>query len=202
MEKLISGSKLIQSKQRLFAFMLITSSMQYNINYAYAEAHSSPPNYPYFITTQPLTIRNIAVPVGTKLTYEKMAFKKGMQSKPLSENKLTGLDFPPHAQVNWGSVPITSIQKFFNSEMKGYSVYADFAKLSINGQTSFSKLWQSCNDDLGITVKNTNDWSFNKNNIVDVQSCSVNYQRYFKDDPRQNKFLDEIYKALQNVKVK
>ena len=49
--------------------------------------------------------------------------------------------------------------KYFNSEMKGFSVYARFNQLTSNEQTRFSQLWQECNDDLGISVKNTNDWS-------------------------------------------
>ena len=102
----------------------------------------------------------------------------------------------------WGGVPIYSINKFFNSEMTGYSVYADLSKLNAQNHSQFSKLWDSCNDNLGITVQNSNDWSFNKKNILDVESCSVNYQRYFKENSEQQKFLDKLYQALQNVQVK
>ena len=79
---------------------------------------------------------------------------------------------------------------FFNSEMHGYTVYADFKRLPNTQKNRFNQLWQSCNDSLGITVKNTDDWSFNKENIADIESCSVNYQRYFKNNPKQQYFLD------------
>jgi hypothetical protein len=46
--------------------------------------------------------------------------------------------------------------------------------------SGFSKQWQRCGDDLGISIKNTEDWSFNASNIADVENCSVLYQRYFK----------------------
>jgi hypothetical protein len=86
--------------------------------------------------------------------------------------------------------------------MCGYTVTADFSKLSEDQKTKFSELWQSCNDGLGITIKNTDDWSFNKENIADVESCSVIYQRYFKDDSRQQSFLNEMYAELQKINSK
>ena len=91
------------------------------------------------------------------------------------------------------------IAKFFNSEMKGFSVYASFDQLAENNKTQFSRQWQSCDDDLGITVTDTTDWSFNKANIADVESCSVLYQRYFKDNPQQQKFLDSLYTELMKI---
>ena len=83
--------------------------------------------------------------------------------------------------------------------MKGFSVYARFKQLPSNKQTRFSQLWQECNDDLGISVKNTDDWSFNLNNIADIDSCSVNYQRYFKDNLQQQHYLDRLYQEMQKA---
>lgn len=48
-------------------------------------------------------------------------------------------------------------------------------------------------------VKDLGDWSFNKTNITDVNSCSVNYQRYFKDDVHQQLFLDKMYTELNEI---
>jgi len=163
---------------------------------------NSASNYPYFITTKPLVIKKIAVPAGTKLTYEENFFKEGKQQEMMGETKLTTIDLPIGQTINWGGVPVTSINKFFNSEMRGFTVYADFSKLSDNEKTKFSELWQSCSNDLGITIKNTDDWSFNTKNISDVESCSVNYQRYFKDDTRQQTFLNEMYAELLKVGLK
>ena len=81
--------------------------------------------------------------------------------------------------------------------MKGFSVYADFQKL--NKKTRFADLWESCNDNLGITVEDTEDWSFNKKNILNVESCGVNYQRYFEEDENQQRFLDDLYNELKTI---
>jgi hypothetical protein len=86
--------------------------------------------------------------------------------------------------------------------MCGFTVYANFNQLSNDKKTKFSELWQSCDDGLGITVKKNDDWSFNKNNISDVESCSVLYQRYFKKDKEQQLYLDSIYTEIQRVRSK
>ncbi len=163
---------------------------------------NSVPNYPYFITTEPVVVKKITVPKGTKLVYEERMFLEGKQDKMMSEQRLIEIEFPAGQTINWGGVPITSINKFFNSEMRGYTVYAKFDELSENKKTKFSELWQNCSNDLGITIKNTDDWSFNKQNIADVNDCSVLYQRYFKDDEKQQAYLNEIYAALLKVDLK
>jgi len=163
---------------------------------------NSRPNYPYFITTTPLTIKHIDVPAGTYLIYGDQKFIKGKQNQIMSEKNLTQIIFPENANMTWGDVPISSIHQFFNSAMKGYTVNADFSKLNPSNQTRFSKLWQSCDDGLGISIKDRSDWSFNKNNITDVESCSVLYQRYFKDNEEQQKFLDHLYHELKQVQPK
>lgn len=78
-------------------------------------------------------------------------------------------------------------------------MYADFKKLDAAKRTRFSQLWQSCDDDLGISIKDRRDWSFNKANIADVQSCSGLYQRYFKNDKEQQQFLDLMYHELMKI---
>lgn len=175
--------------------------------YAYVNALSSmwtlhsPDKSPYFVTTKPIIIKNILLPKGTKITYEKRYFwEKYEQKKLLNKKDITKISFKEGTTINWGGVPITSIFKFFNSKMKGFTVYADFNRLNKNKATQFSILWQSCNDNLGVTVINTNDWSFNKKNISDIQSCSVNYQRYFKEDVKQQMFLDNLYSELMKTR--
>ena len=158
------------------------------------------PNYPYFITLEPTTIKNILVPKGTKLTYEEQFFKEGQQDKIMNEEKLTSIELPEGKTIDWGNVPVFMILKFFNSEMRGYTVYADFNQLSNDKKTKFSELWQSSDSGLGIDVKNIGDWSFNKQNITDVESCGVNNQRYFKEDKSQQQFLDSLMKELLNIK--
>ena len=113
------------------------------------------PDYPYFITTEPTTVKYILVPKGTKLTYEEQFLKEGQQDEIMNENKLTDIELPEGKVIEWGGVPVHMIVKFCNSEMKGYSVYADFNQLKINKKTKFSELWQECNEELGVLVKNT-----------------------------------------------
>ncbi len=161
---------------------------------------NKPDDSPYFVTTKPIVIKNILLPKETKITYEKRYFwEKHEQKGLLNEKDITKISFKDGITIDWGGVPITSIVKFFNLEMKGFTVYADFNSLNKNKKTQFSNLWQSCSNHLGITVKNTNNWSFNKKNISDTESCSVNYQRYFKEDIRQQRFLDNLYKELMKM---
>jgi len=175
--------------------------------YAYLNALSSmwvvnkPDESPYFVTTKPQVIKNIPFPKETKITYKKRYFwEKHEQKKPLDEKNITQISFKKGITIDWGGVPITSIVEFYNLEMKGYSVYADFNSLNKNRETEFSDLWKSCNSVLGITTKNTDDWSFNKKNILIIESCGVNYQRYFSEDLEQQKFLDNLYSELIKIK--
>lgn len=189
------------TKLSLFTLFPICFSLMGCVGSMNPTGGNSRPNYPYFITTTPLTIKHIDVPVGTYLVYGDQKFKKGKQDQIMPEKNLTRIDFPENANMTWGGVPITSIHQFFNSAMTGYTVNADFSKLNPSNQTRFSKLWQSCDEGLGISIKDRSDWSFTKNNIVDVQSCSVLYQRYFKDNEEQQEFLDGLYKELKNIDV-
>jgi len=158
---------------------------------------SRAPDYPYFITTEPLTIRNLNLPKGTKLTYEESFFKEGQQDRIMSEKNLTTIELPKGKPVIWGGVPVYMFLKFFNTEMKGYTVSADFEKLPKNHRTKFSQIWQNCGGELSVLVNNTEDWSFNTTNIADISSCSVIYQRFFKEDEEQQRFLDTLLKELK-----
>ena len=158
---------------------------------------NSAPDCPYFITTDPVTVKKIVLPKGTKLTYEEQFFREGRQDKIMNEKKLTDIELPKGKPINWGGIPVYMITKFFNSEMKGYSVYADFSQLGDNKKTKLSEMWQSCGGQLGILVKNTDDWAFDTKNIVDISDCSVIYQRYFKEDLEQQRFLDNLLNEIK-----
>ena len=170
--------------------------------YAFASAWTlhKPDKRPFFITTEPIVVKKIILPEGTKIIYEKQFFwEKYEQKKALNEKDIVEISFMDGTTIDWGGVPINSIVKFYNSEMNGFSVYADFSKLDDNQKTEFSNLWQSCDSYLGIRVNKTDDWSFNKENILDVESCSVIYQRYFKEDIKQQRFLDSLRDALMKT---
>lgn len=160
---------------------------------------NSAPDYPYYMTLEPMIIKKILVPKGTKLIYEEHFFKEGQQDKMLNADNLTGIVFPIDEELIWAGVPITSIHKFFNSEMRGYSIMANFDKVPADKKTKFAALWQSCDTELGILIKNNDDWSFNKKNISDVNDCSVLYQRYFKENNEQQAFLNEMYAELMKI---
>lgn len=164
---------------------------------------NTPDKSPYFITTTPIVVNGILLPKKTKITYKKRhSWVKYEQKKPLKNKDITQISLDAGVTIEWGGVPITKIIKFFNPEMIGYTVYADFNSLNKNKETKFSNLWKSCDNSLGIAIKNPDDWSFDKNNILDVESCSVVYQRYFKEDTKQQLFLDKLYRELMKLGIK
>ena len=189
----------MNSKLRIIFCLIIFSSLGACVGNMNPTGGNHRPDYPYYITTQPMIVKKIAIPIGTKLEYEEQHFKSGQQDSLLNEKKLIQISFPKDHSINWAGVPIGSINKYFNSEMKGFSVDARFDQLPSNKQTRFSQLWQACDDDLGIRVKDTDDWSFNLNNIADIDSCSVNYQRYFKDNVQQQRYLNLLYQEMQKA---
>lgn len=189
----------MNSKLRIIFCLIIFSSLGACVGNMNPTGGNHRPDYPYYITTQPMIVKKIAIPIGTTLQYEEQHFKSGQQDSLLNEKKLIQISFPKDHSINWAGVPIGSINKYFNSEMKGFSVDGRFDQLPSNKQTRFSQLWQACDDDLGIRVKNTDDWSFNLNNIADIDSCSVNYQRYFKDNVQQQRYLDLLYQEMQKA---
>lgn len=162
------------------------------------------PDYPYFITIKATTVKKILVPKGTKLTYEEHFFRKGKQDDIMSESKLTDVELPKGETIDWGGVPIYMISKFFNPEMRGFAISASFDRLSDNKKTAFSKLWENagCIDDLGVMVKNIDDWSFNRENITAVDDCGVNGLYYTDEGERKKKaqLPDELYQALKKNK--
>ena len=189
----------MNSKLRIIFCLIIFSNLGACVGNMNPTGGNHRPDYPYYITTQPMIVKKIAIPIGTKLEYEEQHFKSGQQDSLLNEKKLIQISFPKDHSINWAGVPIGYINKYFNSEMKGFSVDGRFDQLPSNKQTRFSQLWQACNDDLGIRVKNTDDWSFNLNNITDIDSCSVNYQRYFKDNVQQQRYLNLLYQEMQKA---
>ncbi|MDQ0594551.1 hypothetical protein QFZ37_002920 [Chryseobacterium ginsenosidimutans] len=157
------------------------------------------PDYPYFITTEPVTVKKIVLPKGTKLTYEEQFFREGQQDRIMNEKKLTGIELPKGKTIEWGGVPVYMITKFFNPEMKGFSVSANFGQLRDDRKTEFSEMWQSCDEELGVLVKNTDDWTFDTKNIVDISDCGVTYQRFFKEDTQQQRFLNKLLGEIKKV---
>ncbi len=55
----------------------------------------------------------------------------------MNENNLTDIQLPEGETINWGGVPVNMIVKFFNTEMLGYMVYADFNQLTEDKKSTF-----------------------------------------------------------------
>lgn len=153
-------------------------------------------NAPFYITKKPEVVKHILVPTGTKLVYEGMATQEGEQDKMLDEEKLHEIKMENGVTIDWAGIPVNWIYKFFNTDMSGFKIYPDFEKMKKNKMNKFGEMWYTCGDGLGIRVKNMGDWSFNPSNIEDVEGCSVNYQRYFKDNKEQQRFLDQMYTEM------
>lgn len=179
----------------LFVFSFISCDFNINMN----PAGSPEVNNPFYVTTEPTLVKKIMVPTGTILSYEKHFWKEGAQSKMMNESNLEFIKLPEERPIIWGGVPVYEIYKFFNPEMNGFTVYADFSKLDTVNINEFIGIWKNCSGDIGIDVKNIDDWSFNKENITDISSCGNHYQRFFEDNVEQQKFLDDFYIALQKV---
>jgi hypothetical protein len=161
----------------------------------------APPNLPYFIVKRPILVKKILVPEGTKLVYEKHFFKSGQQTSLIDEEELTQIKLPDGKILNWGGVPVNWIDKFPNEKMTGFTVWADFTQLRQENKTKFSELWESCDKRLSVSVKNSSDWSFNTENISDVEGCGTN-QRYFKEDLKQQNFLDSTINELKKIQIR
>ena len=153
-------------------------------------------NAPFYITKKPEMVKHILVPTGTKLVYEGTATQEGEQDKMMDEEKLYEIKVENGATIDWAGIPVNWIYKFFNTDMNGFTIYPDFEKMKKDKINKFGEMWYNCGDGLGIMVKNMDDWSFNSDNIADVESCSVNYQRYFKDNKEQQSFLNEMYTEM------
>lgn len=151
------------------------------------------PDYPKYILTEETVVKNLKLPKGTVLTYEKQLFKKGYQTEMMNEDKLTEIFRVDGNTVEWAGVPVWMISKFFNNEMTGFSLYPkNLDSIPYGKRKKFIDMWQRCGDKLGVSVRSNTDWSFNPKNIVTVESCSVQYQRYFKNDKHQQNFLDSL----------
>lgn len=158
---------------------------------------------PYFITPVSNQVRGIPVPPQSKLTYQSQHFKQEFQqTHALKEQNLTGIALPENTAILWGGMPVEQFIQYADPEMKGFSVYPAIGFKS-EQSNAFLNLWKSCESDLSIYLKNTNDWSFNPSNM-EIRGCGHFQQRseYIDDELRQNQaddFLRKINQALQQL---
>ncbi|WP_324027801.1 hypothetical protein QSV08_07600 [Maribacter sp. BPC-D8] len=187
------------TKNIRFSFILLSIILLSGCSGSLGYHGTTQTDYPYFVVTEPMIVKHILVPKGTKLIYEEHFFKEGKQAKLMSEDDLEKIELPVDSPIVWGGVPVISIRKFFNPKMRGFTVTSDFNQLSEDKKTKFSDIWLSCDEDLAIEVESIDDWSFNKINILDIQDCGTLYQRYFTGDQEQQDFLNTMYKELIKI---
>lgn len=75
----------------LFVVLFLLTGCIGNMN---PTGENSTTNYPYFIITETIVVKNILMPTGTKLVYEEHFFKKGQQNKMLCKGNLKTIKFP------------------------------------------------------------------------------------------------------------
>ncbi|USA54778.1 hypothetical protein NDN13_06215 [Acinetobacter sp. C32I] len=158
---------------------------------------------PYFITPVSKQARGIPVPPQTKLIYQSQHFKQThQQTHALKEQNLTSIALPENTAILWGGMPVERFIQYADPAMQGFTVYP--AKGFKSEQpNAFLNLWKSCESDLDINLKNTNDWSFNPSNMQ-IRGCGRFQQRseYTEDTFRQDEadeFLRKINQALQQL---
>jgi len=159
---------------------------------------------PYFYTTQITQAKGVIVPVGTKLVYKSQKSKqKNEQTAPLKEENITSIKLAKDTTILWGGMPTNHLLQFANSQMQGFTVYR-VPEVPVAYSNQFLKLWKECDNDLDISIKNKNDWSFNPENMK-IIGCGVNYQeqsQYNTNNPNQDKvdiLLIKINQALQQL---
>ncbi len=77
-------------KPFLLLFVLILTGCIGNMN----PTGGSSPDYPYFITTEPMMVKKIMIPKGTVLTYDEHFLVSGKQDHIMSEQRLTSIKLP------------------------------------------------------------------------------------------------------------
>ncbi|NNP69730.1 hypothetical protein [Acinetobacter sp. Ac_5812] len=158
---------------------------------------------PYFISPVSSQARGIPIPPQTKLTYQSQHFRQThQQTHTLKEQNLTGIALPENTAILWGGMPVEQFIQYIDPAMKGFFVYPARGFKS-EQSNAFLNLWKSCESDLSIYLKNTNDWSFNPSNMQ-IRGCGRFQQRsaYTEDSFRQDEadeFLRKINQALQQL---
>jgi len=178
--------------KKIFIFSIITMLLIIWLLFLRSDAMNSTPNTdfrPFFITSKPIIFKKISLPKGTKIIYTYRYFWETFeQKKPRSEKDIKKIVFKE--EINWGGIPVTSISKFFNPEMTGFTLH--FNELNKTKKNQLYPLLHICNKEIGINIKNSNDWSFNKKNILSIQSCGFEKQKY----------LDILYTKLMKLENK
>ena len=172
------------------------------------------PDYKYYIVKEPMVVKNLELPVGTRIVYFNTSlFGDGESSRPLREKNIYQIFSPDDKPLIWGGVPVSLIERFFNRSMKGFTVYpelgnsleSDENKRKLMGKNEFLKLWFMWSKNMDVNIKNENDWSFNPDNMVlggeaDFRYIDYGNLEYFSDENSMKEHLKKLNEAARNVK--
>ena len=172
------------------------------------------PDYKYYIVKEPVVVKNLQLPVGTRIVYFNTSlFGDSESSRPLREKNIYQIFFPDDKPLIWGGVPVSLIERFFNRDMKGFTVYpelgnsleSDKNKSKLMEKNEFLKLWFMWAKNMDVHIKNEKDWSFNPDNMVlggeaDARYIDYGNLKYFPDENSKEEHLRKLNEAARNVK--
>ena len=172
------------------------------------------PDYKYYIVKEPMVVKNLQLPIGTRIVYFNTSlFGDSESSRPLREKNIYQIFFPDDNPLIWGGVPVTLIERFFNRDMKGFTVYpelgnsleSDENKHKLMEKNEFLKLWFMWAKNMDVHIKDEKDWSFNPDNMVlggkaDARDIDYGNLKYFPDESSMEEHLKKLNEAARNVK--
>lgn len=172
------------------------------------------PDYRYYIVKEPMIVKNLQLPVGTRIVYFNTSlFGDRESSRPLREKNIYQIFFPDDNPLIWGGVSVTLIERFFNRDMKGFTVYpelgnsleSDENKRKLMKKNEFLKLWFMRTANMHVDIKDEKDWSFNPDNMVlggkaDVRDIDYDNLKYFDGENSMKEHLRKLNEAARNVK--
>ena len=78
---------------------------------SFSYSNYSLPNYKYYIVKEPMVVKNLELPVGTRIVYfDTSLFGDGESSRPLREKNIYQIFFPDDKPLMWGGVPVSLIK--------------------------------------------------------------------------------------------
>ena len=110
-------------------------------------------------------------------------------------------------------MPVALIERFFNRDMKGFTVYPELGSLfekekiksKLIEKSEFIKLWFMWAENIDVNIKDEKDWSFNPDNMVlggEADSRYIDYGNleYFNGKDSMEEHLRKLNEAARNVK--
>ena len=172
------------------------------------------PDYRYYIVKEPMVVKNLQLPVGTRIVYFNTSlFGDSESSKPLKEKNIYQIFFPDDNPLIWGGMPVALIERFFNRDMKGFTVYpelgnsfeSDENKSKLMEKNEFLKLWFMWAKNMDVDIKDEKDWSFNPDNMIlggkaDARDIDYDNLKYFDGENSMKEHLRKLNEAARNVK--